>query len=62
VNPGDRRNDELVEAPANVTLPTGHRGDVGLHRAVAIRFRNLRVTPRKQDWLRRMGGGLGDGG
>jgi hypothetical protein len=36
---GDR-----VELMTNVTFPTWHRGDVGLHRRIAIGLGNLRIA------------------
>src|SRR5229473_760325 len=42
-------HDERVEAFPEVALPTRHRGDVRLHRGVAIRLRDLRVAAREED-------------
>src|SRR5687767_5758875 len=36
--------DEGVDALPELALPTRHRGDVGLHRRVAVRFRDLRIS------------------
>src|SRR5262245_11305567 len=44
-------HDERVEALPEVALPARHRGDVGLHRRVALRLRDLRIAAREQDDL-----------
>src|SRR5688572_10764968 len=42
-------DDQRVEPPAEVALPTGHCGDVRLHRRVTLSFRNLGVAAREQN-------------
>src|SRR5262245_3738841 len=49
-------HDQRVEAPAEVALPARHRGDVRLHRRVALAFRDLRVAARQEHDL--LGGSL----
>ena len=39
--------DERIEALAEGVLPAGHRGDICLHRGVAIALRDLRVAAGK---------------
>jgi hypothetical protein len=38
-----------VEALPNGALPSRHRGDVRLHRGVAVRLCDLRVAAREED-------------
>ena len=42
-------HDERVEALPEVALPARHRGDVRLHRGVAVGLRDLRVAAREED-------------
>src|SRR5207248_818596 len=46
---GSTAHDERVEALSYVALPARHRGDVSLHRSVAVRLRDLRIATRKED-------------
>jgi hypothetical protein len=46
-------HDERVEALSEGAFPARHRGDVGLHRLIAVAFRDLRIAAReKGDLLR----------
>src|SRR5688572_5592147 len=46
---GHGPRDERVEALPDVALPARHRRDVGLHRGVAVRLRDLRIAAREED-------------
>ena len=48
---GHGAHDERVEAAPDVALPAGHRGDVGLHRGVAVGLGDLRVAAGEEDDL-----------
>src|SRR4029434_1915486 len=45
---GHVSHDERVEALPEVALPARHRGDVRLHRGIAVRLRDLRVATREE--------------
>src|SRR5262245_53960301 len=41
---GGRAHDERIEAAPDVAFPARHRGDVRLHRGIAVGLRDLRVA------------------
>jgi hypothetical protein len=51
VDAGHGIGDEFIQAAPDFTLPARYGGAVGLHRAVAVCFRNLPVSSRKKHRL-----------
>ena len=45
----DGPHDQRVEALAEAAFPARHRRDIGLHRCVAVTFRDLRVAAREEN-------------
>jgi hypothetical protein len=52
VHAGDGAHDERVEAAPDVAFPARHGRDVGLHGAVAVGLRDLRVAACEEGRLR----------